>query len=255
MITISSTFLGFQNFFKNLLTVYQRDNDTYKDGNDEGIYERYMALFGESIDSEQAIPIENYLNIIDAAICDEKYLTHLSDVLGNPPDIFLNNDQYRNLLLYITNVYKVKGTTRGYLLFFYILGFIVTVEEIEPISNPLLYDTDNLYDNDLVFDTEGCQRCSLYNLRIEKIGDEDFELDANILSKMMDAIKFNEPINAKLGMMVVVLNVSDEIDLEINDLDPELILTNHYTYDYAPLLYDLEDPITPPYDNDEEEDI
>jgi hypothetical protein len=251
MITTSSGFPGFRQFFMNLLTVYQRDNDTYKDIYGVGLFERYMSLFGESIDYEQAEQIDNYLDIIDAAICDEKFLIHLSDVLGNPPDIFLNNDQYRNLLLYITNVYKVKGTSRGYLLFFYILGFIVTVTEVEPTQTTLTYDAaGKLYDeeeNPLLYDTQGCQMCSVYHLRIEKIGDVEFTLDDNTLSKMLDAIKFNEPINANLGIMTIVLNITDVIELEMVD-DTELIPTSHPLYDYDPLHYDMDDPIVPEYD-------
>lgn len=245
----------FKNFFKNLLTVYQRENDTYKNGSGEGLFERYMALFGESVDNEQASQIDNYLDIIDAGICDEKFLTHISDVLGNPPDIFLNNDQYRNLLLYITNVYKVKGTSRGYLLFFYILGYNVTVLEIEPNNFPNRYDTSKEYDDeDYTYDMETCQACSVYNLRVEKIGEEDFELDSNLLDRMSDAIKFNEPINAILGNFTIVINVFDSIDILITDDAQPQEVDYHFYYD-SPLEYDMDEPIIPPYDDDLEEEV
>jgi len=260
MITISETFLGFKDFFKNLLTVYQRENDTYIDSNNEGLFERYMALFGESLDNEQASQIDNYLDIIDASICEEKFLTHISDVLGNPPDVFLDTDQYRNLLLYITNVYKVKGTTRGYLLFFYILGFDVSIEEIEPQVDPLKYDNAEIYDTDeydseqITFDRETCQACSYYNIRIKRIDQDNYDLDSTLLIKMNDAIKFNEPINARLGKFILVLVIEDEII--INTLTDEGVVTSidyHYVYD-SPLIYDLETPEIPEYDDDIEED-
>ena len=261
MITIGPTFLGFKNFFKNQLTVYQRENDSYKDSNGEGIFERYMALFGESFDNEQASQIENYLDIIDASVCDEKFLTHISDVLGNPPDVFLNVDQYRNLLLYITNVYKVKGTSRGYLLFFYILGFDIEIEEIEPYVRPLKYDNGDEYDSadefdteEIKFDRETCQACSYYNIRIKRIDADNYDLDSALLIKMNDAIKFNEPINAKLGKFIIVIQIEDELELdELEDGDIETTIDYHYVYD-TPLQYDLDLPEPPDYDDDIEED-
>lgn len=260
MITIGPTFLGFKNFFKELLTVYQRQADTYKDSNGDGVYARYLALFGESIDNEQASQIDNYLDIIDASICDEKFLTHISDVLGNPPDVFLNIDQYRNLLLYITNVYKVKGTTRGYLLFFYILGFDVEIEEIEPYVRPLKYDNTDIYDTSDEFDTEvikfdreTCQACSIYNMRIKRIDTDNYDLDSALLARMNDAIKFNEPINARLGKFTIIVVIEDEINIsEIIDEGTEHTITYQYVYD-SPLVYDDPDAPLPDYDEHEED--
>lgn len=249
MITIGPLFSGFKKFFKDLLTVYQLENDSYKDINNEGLFQRYMALFGESIDVEQANQIENYLNIIDASLCDEKFLIHLSDDLGNPPDVFLNVEQYRNLLLYITNVYKVKGTSRGYLLFFYILGFIVITEDVIPETELLNYDSGHLYDDGSIYDPETCQFCTLYNLRIKKIEDEDYQLDSSTLVKMNDAIKFNEPINARLGKFTIVIEVVDEVDITLTDDPIDYTIDYHFIYD-SPLLYDLTDPVVPDYDND-----
>ena len=113
----------FQTFTQDRLPDYFRRNDTYVDENGDGLLMRYLSIFGDEIDQEIIPTIECYLNIIDAQNCDPQYLTHLSDVLGNPPDIFGDDDKYRNLLSYICSVYKIKGTKKAYELFFSLLGF------------------------------------------------------------------------------------------------------------------------------------
>lgn len=213
-------FKGFKQFFKDIISSYIIQNDTYRDENDEGIFERYMALFGESLDEEQARHIDDYLKIIDASLCDEKYLAHISDVLGNPPDIFKSVEQYRNLLSYITNVYKVKGTVRGYKLFFYILGFDVEITNLQPVSNALQYDTGKRYDDGHKYDEEGCQSCSFYTINIKRIDGSQYLLDANTIELFKNAIEFNEPINAKLSKFLVTVTLEDE--LNIIDLSEEL---------------------------------
>ena len=213
-------FKGFKQFFKDIIGSYLIQHDTYKDENDEGIFERYMALFGESLDEEQARHIDDYLKIIDASLCDEKYLIHISDVLGNPPDIFKSVEQYRNLLSYITNVYKVKGTVKGYKLFFYILGFDVEITNLEPTSNVLQYDTGKRYDDGHKYDEEGCQSCSFYTINIKRIDGSQYLLDANTIELFKNAIEFNEPINAKLSKFLVTVTLEDE--LNIIDLSEEL---------------------------------
>lgn len=214
MITINSKFLGFKNLFKNLIPVYIRENDSYKNPDKEGLFERYMALFGESIDNEQANQIENYLNILDSSVAESKHLSHISDVLGNPPDIFKDINQYRNLLSYIVNVYKVKGTSEGYKLFFYILGFDVSVENLEPLNNTLLYDEGDEYDTEeLIYDPETCVMCSYYNIIIRQITGAPYSIDGNTIQLLNNAISFNEPINAKLKSFVIVLLVEDTITI------------------------------------------
>ena len=224
MITINPNFAGFKSFFKNLLTIYQREADTYKDINKEGLFERYMALFGEHIDSDMSSEIENFLNIIDAGVCDEKFLNPLSDVLGNPPDIFKDVEQYRNLLTYITSVYKVKGTTQGYKLFFYMFGFDVTVIETEPIIPNNIYDDGNLYDDSHIYEPETCPACSSYTISVNQIN-SNTPVNPSIIALLRDAITFNEPINAVLSNFTITTLLEDDMgEIIIVDLTTDNIV-------------------------------
>ena len=111
----TTTGFAFQTFIQDRLPDYFRRNDTYVDENGDGLLLRYLSIFGDELDQEVIPTIECYLNIIDAQNCDAQYLTHISDVLGNPPDIFGDDDMYRNLLSYICSVYKIKGTKKSVL--------------------------------------------------------------------------------------------------------------------------------------------
>lgn len=206
-------FYGFKQFFKERLNTYMLKNDTYPDIQGEGLFQRYMALFGESLDYEQARHIDDYLDIIDASITEEKYLTHLSDVLGNPPDVFKSVEQYRNLLSYITNVYKVKGTKRGYELFFYILGFTIEIKNLPATTIDLRYDSNFRYDSNQRYDPDDCMSCSFYDITIKKINTEEYTIDGNTLELLNNAIAFNEPINAKLRNFIITLSLEDTITL------------------------------------------
>ena len=144
--------LSFPKFIKDRLPNYFHDYDTYKDSNGEGLLIRYLSIFGDEIDQEISPTIECFLNIIDAQNTDAKFLVHLSDVLGNPPDIFGNDEMYRNLLSYIVSVYKIKGTKPAYELFFSLLGFDIELEEI-PLDDQFIdYDTGGEYDTGLIYE-------------------------------------------------------------------------------------------------------
>lgn len=207
---------NFKDFIIGNLPYYFISQDTYKDNNGKGLLERYLGIFSSYIDEDIYPQINNYLNIIDASICEEKFLTHLSDVLGNPPDVFKNEEQYRNLLSYIVSIYKIKGTEDGYKLFFAILGFEVEIEEIIPNLNSNLYDGEDLYDNTSNYDIGQCQPCSLYNLKFYISSGEQM-LDVSTVLLLQAAIDFNEPINATLGKLTYVLFLEDEMSISISD--------------------------------------
>ena len=217
---------NFIDFIVGNLPNYFLEEDTYKDTDNKGLFERYMGMYGGYIDEELYPQINNYLNIIDASICDSKFLNHISDVLGNPPDVFKNEAQYRNLLSYIVSVYKIKGTKRAYELFFSILGFNIEIEEVEPVNAEYLYDNEGEYDKGdplSVYDQTLCAPCSVYNIKFY-FSDSSIELtDINILSLLDAAIKFNEPINATLGSLTMALFIEDTIDLDI--IDEGVIIT------------------------------
>lgn len=210
----------FKKWFRDIIPLHIKILDSYKNAEDEGLYERYMSLFGDNIDSDIMPEINCYLNIIDASITDEKYLNHISDVLGNPPDVFKNINQYRNLLSYIVSVYKIKGTKDAYSLFFGILGFNVQLIEIPILNEESLYDQEGIYDRnniDSVYDQDICQSCSDYDIIFSYSDTGNIVLDSNIVNLLRAAISFNEPINARLRSLTMVLPISDNLSIIMDD--------------------------------------
>jgi len=243
MITINYHFAGFKELFRNMISLYHRETDSYKDANDQGLFERYQVLFGEYIDTDMAEEIENYLDILNAQICDEKYLNNISYDLGKPPDIFRNVEQYRNLLSYIIRIYPVKGTKRGYDLFFNILGFEVEVVEFRPPRPHLYYDTGERYDEELTYDPEECIWCSDYTLLVYPIDDID-TVDANTIALLKEAAKFNEPINAHLREFILMitlrdtLNITSMTDTISASFDDNVYYDTDFIYDTPNVTYD-----------------
>lgn len=212
----------FGHFIPDKLPVYFRMNDSYKDKNGDGLLMRYLTVFGDEIDQEIIPTIECYINIIDAQKADAKFLTHISDVLGNPPDVFGQDDKYRNLLSYICSIYKIKGTKVAYELFFSILGFDIDLVEIEPNQGFSEYDDGGQYDNGLIYDVNRCEPCSEYDITFYP-KDAGFVLTPDIVDKLKSAIKFNEPINARLRNLTMGIKLKDTLKLSIKEKPNNLI--------------------------------
>ena len=205
------------------LPVYFKMNDSYKDGDDRGLLERYLSAFDPEILSETFPNIARYLDNIDVRTCKPKFLTHISDVLGNPPDIFDDTDKYRNLLAYIVSVYKIKGSIESYKLFFDILGFDMELEEIPPLNYNSIYDNEGIYDSDeieSIYDKGICQTCSYYDITLYYKDINNFFINQGMINNIREAIVFNEPINAKLRRLTIGFRIYDNLDLIIEDNDP-----------------------------------
>lgn len=242
----------FRNFLFSRLPDYFKANDSYKDTEDKGLLERFMDVIGSELDEGVYPYIYNYLDIIDAQKANSIYLNHISDTLGNPPDIFGSNQAYRNMLSYITSIYKIKGTKKAYELFFSILGYDIEITEILPQTVQSIYDNGGTYDNDNVFenstviyDDTSCPACIYYDIALfprENVV-VDIRYDDDFYNRLLEAIKFNEPINSKVRNIYVGLAITDTIDININDLtditlrvSPTYDSTNEYDTD---LEYDL----------------
>lgn len=199
------------------LPVYFIKNDTYKDANNQGLLERFMSVFGSEIDREIIPKIECYLNIIDAQQCETKFLTPLSDSLGNPPDIFQDTEIYRNLLSFVVSVYKIKGTIASYELFFSILGYDIIITEADPPGITSIYDNPVEYDSGNFYDDDNCNPCSNYSILFSDATDGEIQVTQETLEKLRSAIYFTEPINANLTSLTAKLEVSDDMTIDITD--------------------------------------
>jgi len=211
----------FKEYLFERLPHYFVSQDTYKDGQGEGLLQRYLSIFGDYLDAAVMAEIECYLNIIDASLTSSNYIGILSDGLGNPPDIFNNEEKYRNLLQYIASVYKIKGTLESYELFFSILGFDIILTEV-PL--PILDDPEKMYDAEPVlgdyddtniYDSDECQPCSEYDIAFIPVDGSFTGVSETMLARINESIKFNEPVNAKLRYLTMGIQIEDTLDITI----------------------------------------
>lgn len=225
--TEPSYLVVFKNYLFEKLPYYFLSQDTYKNEQGEGLLQRYLTIFGDHIDEEIIPDIECYLNIIDSSLNSSAHLNILSDVLGNPPDIFKDEDKYRNLLTYIISVYKIKGTIEAYRLFFNILGFdiILTEVNIETLADiDTKYDFGGIYDNGGIYDADICQQCSEYDITYIPFNNSEVIVDEALLIRMQQSIAFNEPINAKLRNLRIGIQLEETININITENSTEIII-------------------------------
>lgn len=210
-----------ENLFLNLPDYFHLE-DNIKDSEGRGLLERIFQIIGDEIDQEITPEIDCYLRIIDAQRCEDKFLIPLSDSLGNPPDIFGDDDMYRNLLSYICSVYKIKGTKKAYQLFFSLMGFNVDLIEIEPegVTEEALYDNGGIYDSDnlkAIYDQAFCKQCSEYDLILYQNTEETPIWNEKLYQRVLSAITFNEPINARLRNLIFAIPITDNISTTTTD--------------------------------------
>lgn len=217
--TVGGFPFSFRTFIVTLLPTYFLKHDTYKDKDDKGLLERYLTIFGEEIDTEMAYKLECYLQIIDAQICQGKFITHLSESLGSPPDIFRDDRIYRNLLTYIVSIYKIKGTLGAYQLFFSILGYGVNLIELPPTTIEANYDSGGIYDGELgneLYDQDPCVTCTEYDIEFYPLEGSPI-LSNEVINKLRSVVYFNEPINAKLRNFISSFLLEDTWVIDIED--------------------------------------
>lgn len=219
----------FKNYLFNALPDYFHEQDTYKNSQGQGLLQRFTQVIGLELDRKIVPKINCYLEIIDSTICEERFLHHISDTLGNPPDVFQDPAIYRNLLSYIVSVYKIKGTTKAYELFFSILGFGVDIIEYPPADGETNYDQGGNYNtgNELsIYDHDICLDCKLYSIEFYPLEGNSMVVTPAVISKLQAAIEFNEPINAKLIAFTSILRVEDNLSLGVSDSETHTIDTS-----------------------------
>lgn len=205
--------MNFKNFLFNTLPTYFLKADTNKNLAGEGTLQRYLQVLGDELDEDLVPLLENYLDIIDITTAPTKYINYISDVLGNPPDIFQDETLYRKLLHFIVNVYKIKGTARAYELYFSILGFNVTITEL-PENIARFYDDPTVfYDLIGVEYDDGCSPCSEYDLTFTSVAGSLSPVDQTTLDKLKEIVYFVEPINAKLRNLTLGIAIEDEVNI------------------------------------------
>lgn len=165
MITFSKT-IEKPNYLFGLLPNYFKENDTYVPNEvlgfeSEGFLERYLGGLCSDIDSELSPYLDNIGYLYDATGLSNlphsdynKFLIHISDMMGNPPDIG-TEELYAILLRYLVHILRVKGTRLSLDLYLVLFGYKVKDMTITPYMTPI-YDhlpTPYKYDDGYVYDT------------------------------------------------------------------------------------------------------
>lgn len=166
------------NFLFGKLPLYFKTDDSYKDGNDEGLLERYLEIFCAEIDNEVSPYVDELLDITDAEALPNltrdnptELLTHLSELFGNPPDVGTTDNwaggpdpepEYITLIRYIRHILQTKGTVKALEYYLAIYGYeIDTLTESSSTGatydvspTPLKYDNSLKYDVRFIFYSE-----------------------------------------------------------------------------------------------------
>lgn len=209
--------VNFSTWFFNHFPEFFWENDSYKDGNGQGLLQRFLSALGIEVDTYVTPRITDLLNLTDVEGVESKHLTHLADILGNPPDMFGDETKYRLLLKHLSHINMYKGTLKGYQLIFGVLGVKVEIEEIALVEYN--YDSGHQYDLPINYDSK-CPPCSKYNLIIT---DPDSNCptigtaadEPEIFNLLIKIIEYVQPIN-------LILN---QVTYEGTDLIPSWILT------------------------------
>ena len=165
-----------------LLPYYYKGADTYKNKDGKGVFERYLEIFGNYFEDHIVEDTSTITDIIDIENCDEIYLNHLWEFLGQMPfaqgpqvdiekwkvyfnglnlkdesnwkeactiptnsstDFNQDSDTIRALIKYSISLFKIRGTKQFFEILFRIYG--LSCEIREPILE-VFGDMDKLLD-------------------------------------------------------------------------------------------------------------
>ena len=207
--------MQFKSFIKSLLPDEVLNRDSYKNTENKGLLERYLNNFGEELDQNLEPYLTNFLDLLDPRICDPKYLTPLSFILGLPPSIDKNISTYRKILSYAIQIYKLKGTKKSYQLLFNLIG--ISIEIVEEIPRKAArYDDNILYDETTNYDDE-CDACSYYSILYYDPAHPLDPVPQDILDLFSSIICFLQPINAKLRGYIRSLYIEDSFIFNVGE--------------------------------------
>jgi hypothetical protein len=202
------------NYLFGLLPHYFKENDSYKDGNGEGLLERYLEIFCAEVDNEVAPYIDNAHYLFDAEGLSnlphsdpDIFLDYLAELFGNPPYLG-TDDQYKALIRHIVWILKTKGTKTSVELFLNLLGYTISsFTEQTPVTH--IYDATPTvleYDDSLIYD-EGFNFYSDWDIVITDMpGTGTKSPTSNWLNDLKQAIqKFLAPIFANLNSVTYTI--------------------------------------------------
>lgn len=169
MITFSKT-INKPGFLFGKLPNYFKANDNHIPNTvvgyeNDGLLERYLDIFGLELDNQFTPYIDSLHLLYDAIGLNnipgnntDRFLIHIADTLGNPPDIG-TNDQYKTLLRYLIHILKNKGNRASLDMYLALFGYQVSEIVIDPydslvydnLPTPAKYDSGRLYDTNVIW--------------------------------------------------------------------------------------------------------
>lgn len=177
-----------------LFGVEARRNDSYKDENGKGLWQRYNEALAEDFDEQ----LYSYIDkLLDYTLIPEtvrpNMLAYLEDMFGEPVVIDDTIESRQRLLRFVVRLYQLKGTARSYEILVKLMGLdSVTITEIEGGGG---FDSAvNFDDPERRFDSEAFST-GKYSLHITGT----LELDQELKDKIKSVVRFCEPINASLA--------------------------------------------------------
>lgn len=227
-----------KNIIFKLFGSIEKINDTYKDQENKGIFERYNESLAEDYDAEIGDKLNNLVGLtIDPRTAESKFIVYLEQLMGVNAGLFPEEDRRRKFLQLVNNIYQIKGTIRSYQTMLKWLGFTnVYIIEHDKSGG---FDSSETFDSSRrTFDSSdsGCG-CAEYSIQLEG----DVLSTDTLISQIFNIIEFNEPITAKLRSLTfngkfltqkkINIRVSDGTDgyragdlIYDNSFDPSLIL-------------------------------
>lgn len=179
---------------------YFKQNDSYKDSNGRGILERYMYIMGEELDNNLVPYIECQLDTMYAGTTEDKFIDHIADSFKVSRDLFKSNEQYKNLLSTIISL-RAKRNTQQYIeMYFYILGYDITITKIPIDTSFYSWDSGASMDDEGNWDDYSCLPCFEYSADLTPNANHGGEtIDVNEENKLKGLLESQAPINSKLN--------------------------------------------------------
>lgn len=218
--------INLNNFLWSTIPQELADIDSYKDLDGRGLLERYVSIFDEELQEELVVKLENFSRELTPATAADQFLSEIAYSVGSPPDVMGGINKYREVLTSIIGIYKVKGTTRSYKLFFRLFGMDCRIVEHFPLDNK--YDVPgNRYDDKTI-------NAQPYDQNAETMGYIDYTieyfnlpgyqvapLNAAQKSLFIEAVRSTlEPIDCRLRAMNYIPPGSPENPYPVDPEDP-----------------------------------
>ena len=191
--------MGFlSDLIRKQLPDYIIDNDSYKDIDRKGFIERYLSIFGAELDQYYYDKIDKIVDQVDPLNTENVLMLDLiAGGIGDLPNISQNPDHYRRILVFITSIWRIKGTKQSYKSLLYSVGCYDTDIIEVPVVGAAYDDGISFYDDDVSFYDDNCRSCSEYDLITTGP-----TLTPELQQAILDLVALVEPINAHLRNLI-----------------------------------------------------